>query len=40
MAPRDTLGAFNGKKLGEAIDVSGSPKAMAAFYKWATSNLR
>lgn len=33
-------GTFGGKKLGEAIDVSGSPEQMAAYYRWATGNLR
>lgn len=29
-------GKFNGRKLGEAIDVSGTPEQMAAYYRWAT----
>jgi hypothetical protein len=39
---RDFPGVYGPKKskLGEAIDVSGSPSQMAAYYRWATSNLR
>jgi hypothetical protein len=37
---QDFPGRYGGKQLGKAIDVSGNPQAMAAFYKWATSNLR
>jgi hypothetical protein len=37
---QDFPGRYGGKTLGKAIDVSGNPQAMAAFYKWATSNLR
>lgn len=33
---RNFSGKYNGKKLGEAIDVSGDPAKMAAFYRWAT----
>lgn len=37
---RDFPGRYRGKQLGEAIDVTGNPAAMAAFYKWATRSLR
>ena len=37
---RDFPGTYKGRRLGEAIDVSGSPSAMAGYYKWATSTLR
>lgn len=37
---RDFPGEYNGKKLGEAIDVSGDPKLMSAFFRWALANLR
>jgi hypothetical protein len=33
-------GMFGGKRLGEGIDVSGDSAAMAAYYRWATDNLR
>ena len=36
---RDYPGRYHGRKLGEAIDVSGDPRRMAAFYKWAARNL-
>jgi transglycosylase-like protein with SLT domain len=37
---QDFPGKYGGRKLGKAIDVSGDPVKMAAFYKWATGNLR
>jgi hypothetical protein len=30
----DTLGTYKGKPYGAAIDVSGSPQKMAAYFKW------
>lgn len=33
---RTMPGTYHGRHLGEAIDVSGNPQQMAAFYKWAT----
>lgn len=37
---RDFPGKYQGRTLGEAIDVSGDASKMAAFYRWATTNLR
>lgn len=37
---RDFPSGWQGKPLGEAIDVSGDPKLMAAYYRWATSPYR
>jgi hypothetical protein len=37
---RDFPGRYRGRRLGEAIDVSGDPSKMAAYYRWATSALR
>lgn len=37
---RDFAGKYGGRQLGEAIDVSGAAPRMAAYYKWATANLR
>jgi hypothetical protein len=31
---------YGGKKLGEAIDVSGPAPLMARFYRWGTGTLR
>lgn len=33
-------GRFNGRQLGQGIDVSGEQAKMAAFYRWLISNLR
>ena len=37
---RDFPGRYNGRRLGEAIDVSGNKNLMADYYRWATRNLR
>jgi hypothetical protein len=37
---RDFPGFYNKRRLGEAIDVSGDAAKMAAYYRWATGNLR
>jgi hypothetical protein len=37
---RDFPGKFQGKKLGEGLDVSGKPEQMAAFFRWALDTLR
>jgi hypothetical protein len=31
---RDFGGKYNGRKLGKAVDISGTPKQMAALYRW------
>lgn len=33
------IGQANGRKIGGAADVSGSPSQMAAYFKWAAANL-
>jgi hypothetical protein len=37
---RNFPGSYGGKPLGEAIDVSGDPRQMAAFFRWGLANLR
>jgi len=37
---RDFPGKYGGKTLGEAVDVTGTPAQMAAYYRWATGHLR
>ena len=33
-------GMYNGRHLGQGIDVSGDPDSMAGYFKWALANLR
>lgn len=37
---RNFSGKYNGRKLGEAADISGSAQQMAAFFRWANRYLR
>lgn len=37
---RDFPGTYNGRKLGQAIDVSGEQDKMAAYFRWSLANLR
>jgi len=37
---RDFPGQYGGKKLGEALDVSGNAKLMSDYFRWALANLR